>query len=74
MKACRCGYCGRQLGEARMVVHDPNGISGTFCVGSGDNDCFGFARAGRTPVSTRRILDDLETLARAERVMAEGHH
>ena len=59
-----CDHCGQALGPARLIVHDPKGVSGVFHVDS----CFGAARKAKRAVSLghRRLMDDAELIVGVE--------
>lgn len=66
-RTTHCTFCDAPLGQARLVVNDPNGISGTFCL-SGDETtgCYVNARDHAKMVHAARLHADLETLAPVE--------
>lgn len=61
-RTTHCSFCNAALGQARLVVNDPNGPSGTYCLST---DCYGKVRdAAKAP--TAALHADIETLAPVE--------
>lgn len=60
-----CDHCRKLIGASRLIVHDPKGVSGVFCV---VEKCFDAARkaAEGVSLSPSRLHADLETLVRVE--------
>lgn len=53
-----CDGCEQPLGAARLVVNDPNGVSGVFHV----KDCYATALGAGKAVSSARLHSDVETV------------
>lgn len=63
-KKAVCTHCGAPLGEARLLVNHPAGLSGVFCIV--DKDCFSIASAQSDAVQSRRLHADVETVLASE--------
>lgn len=61
-RTTHCSFCNAALGQARLVVNDPNGPSGTYCL----SDCYPRARDAAKAIPTERLHADLETVLHRE--------
>ena len=63
-----CTGCGQPLGEARLIVHDPHGVTGQFHL---DGQCYAAARARAVPLEARLRHADVESVLGIEHRMLE---
>ena len=64
-----CDSCRTKLKDARIVVHHPRGISGTFC----SRECFDYALKSRAPemIDLHLRFADYESVREWERRQSE---
>lgn len=55
-------HCGLPLGSARIVVNDPQGVSGTFHLGGCYQKAVEASRSDAEAVQARALHSDVETV------------
>lgn len=60
-----CRHCAAKLGERRVTVNEPAGLSGHFC----NAECYTNCRANRPTASVQTVHADLDTLMPVEGIL-----